>query len=158
MPFASWRNYIDRARKFILYLSRSGRKNSFPGDGKKSGGSEIAARIIAGRWTIFRRLSPAVPFRTDGMIVAPCSIHTMSSIAYGITSNLLTRAADVTLKERRALDTDGPGESASPGSSADDDRAGGDGRDSGAADSGFLQPAGDDRRTWWIRAWTASSI
>src|ERR1700722_8658526 len=42
-------------------------------------------------------------FRTAGMIVAPCSIRSMSEIATGVTTTLLTRAADVTLKERRRL-------------------------------------------------------
>lgn len=53
--------------------------------------SDIAAPIASGS------------FRTLGMIVAPCSIRSMSEIAHGTTSTLLTRAADVTLKERRKL-------------------------------------------------------
>jgi 4-hydroxy-3-polyprenylbenzoate decarboxylase len=53
--------------------------------------SDIAAPIASGS------------FRTRGMIVAPCSVRTMSEIATGVTTSLLTRAADVMLKERRPL-------------------------------------------------------
>jgi 4-hydroxy-3-polyprenylbenzoate decarboxylase len=53
--------------------------------------SDIGAAIASGS------------FRTLGMVVAPCSIRSMSEIATGVTSNLLTRAADVVLKERRRL-------------------------------------------------------
>jgi 4-hydroxy-3-polyprenylbenzoate decarboxylase len=42
-------------------------------------------------------------FQTEGMIVAPCSVKSMSEIAAGTTGTLLTRAADVVLKERRRL-------------------------------------------------------
>jgi 4-hydroxy-3-polyprenylbenzoate decarboxylase len=66
------------------------------------------AEVKAAAHTIHRIDDMAAPiasggFLTAGMIVAPCSIRSMSEIATGVTSTLLTRAADVTLKERRRL-------------------------------------------------------
>ncbi len=60
------------------------------------------ASAIYSNEDIGARLSSGT-FKHDGMIVAPCSIKTASSIACGITDNLISRAADVTLKERRRL-------------------------------------------------------
>jgi 4-hydroxy-3-polyprenylbenzoate decarboxylase len=85
-----------------LILSRSGEKTLYLETGKKAADLKSLADFS---WPVDDISAPLASgsFRTAGMVIAPCSIHTMSSITYGITSNLLTRAADVTLKEHRRL-------------------------------------------------------
>lgn len=85
-----------------LILSRAGEKTLFLETGRKAPDLKALAQFS---WSVEDVAAPLASgsFSTDGMVILPCSIHTMSSIAYGITSNLLTRAADVTLKERRRL-------------------------------------------------------
>ena len=85
-----------------LILSKSGEKTMFLETGKLA----ADARGLAHFWYPLDDISCRLASGSnsmDAMVVAPCSIHTMSAIAHGISSNLLVRAADVMLKERRKL-------------------------------------------------------
>lgn len=81
---------VSRAAKMTLAYEM-GEDFAFEAADKTYGINDVGAPIASGS------------FETLGMVVVPCSVKTMSEIATGVTSTLLTRAADVCLKERRRL-------------------------------------------------------
>ena len=83
-------------------LSRPGEKTLY----HETGLSAKDIKSLATHWHFIEAIGAPIAsgsYPIDAMVVAPCSVHTMSAIAAGIASNLLVRAADVTLKERRPL-------------------------------------------------------
>jgi flavin prenyltransferase len=92
----------DKSIEIHLVLTRSGEKTLYLETGKKVAEVKELAHYWYPLEDIGSRLASG-SYPTDAMVVAPCSIHTMSAIAQGISSNLLVRAADVMLKERRKL-------------------------------------------------------
>ncbi len=85
-----------------LILTRAAERTAFLETGKIAADFKLLADFSYPFEDIGSRVASGSA-RMDAMVIAPCSIHTLSAIATGITSNLLTRAADVTLKERRKL-------------------------------------------------------
>lgn len=85
-----------------LVLTRSGERTAYLEMGKNAADFRTIANYSYPVEDIGSRLASGSSV-LDGMVVAPCSIHSMSAIATGLSSNLLIRAADVMLKERRRL-------------------------------------------------------
>lgn len=85
-----------------LVVSRPAEKTLYQETGKNL----QDLKHLATQWHPIEQIGASIAsgsFQTDGMVIAPCSIHTMAGVATGLASNLLLRAADVTLKERRRL-------------------------------------------------------
>ena len=85
-----------------LILTRSAERTAFLENGWSSQEFKGLADFAYSMEDIGSRLASG-SFPTGGMVIAPCSVHSMSAIAAGLSSNLLVRAADVCLKERRKL-------------------------------------------------------
>jgi 4-hydroxy-3-polyprenylbenzoate decarboxylase len=85
-----------------LIVTRSGEKTLYLETGRMAADVKKLSDFSYAVEDISCRLASG-SYPTDAMVIAPCSIHTMSAIANGISSNLLVRAADVALKEKRKL-------------------------------------------------------
>jgi flavin prenyltransferase len=85
-----------------LIMTRAGEKTLYLETGRRAGDLKSMAHYCYSVDDIGCRLASG-SYETQAMVIAPCSVHSMSAIATGVSSNLLIRAADVMLKERRKL-------------------------------------------------------
>jgi flavin prenyltransferase len=101
-----WR-LLEKLRDFPhvethLILTRAGERTAFLELDKLAADFKALAHYSYPMEDIGSRLASG-SYLTQGMVIAPCSVNSMSAIATGNTNNLLTRSADVMLKERRRL-------------------------------------------------------
>jgi len=93
-PLADWETH--------LIVSRAGLMNLYHELGMKKAQVQALADVNHDVDDIAAAVASGA-FRVEGMVIAPCSMKTLAAVAHGFGDNLISRAADVTLKERRPL-------------------------------------------------------
>lgn len=96
------RQLQDKGYEIHLIISEAGKKNIEIETGERAEAVSALAHRVYDEADVGAALASG-SFLTEGMVVIPCTIKTLSGIANCYTSNLLVRAADVTLKEKRRL-------------------------------------------------------